>query len=139
MHIVKIKRAVALIALLAVAGLTGLGYTNNPPSPEAVTFAQTTSDLMLNELTAALFQEFNETTPNNVEHGKQAISLIFNDANRDMRLLGSFVPLGGANDLPADSFEQRALLRSLRGENVTAVEHMDGRWFYRRSWVVRLT
>lgn len=134
MHILKIKRVIVLVALITVAGLTVLGYTDNSPSPESVAFAQTTSDLMLNELTAALFQEFNETTPDNVEHGKQAISLIFNDANRDMRLLGRFSPLlGGYNDLPSDSFEQRALARALQGENITSVERVDGRWFYRRS------
>jgi hypothetical protein len=134
MHILKIKRAIILVALFAVAGLTGFGYANNPPSNEAVTFAQTTSNLMLNELKAALFQEFNETTTDNVEHGKQAISLIFNDANRDMRLIGNFAPvLGGANDLPMDSFEQQALVRSLRGENITSVERMDGGWYYRSS------
>lgn len=134
MRITKIKRIIALAALLAVAGLTGLGYTNNSPSPEAVAFAQKTSDLMMNELKAALFQEFNETTPDNVEHGKQAISLIFNDANRDMRLIGVFPQLlGGYNDLPSDSFEQRALARSLRGEDITAVERVDNRWYYRRS------
>lgn len=134
MHIMKIKRAVALVALLTAVGLTGLGYTNQQPSTEAVAFAKTTSDLMLNELKAALFQEFNETTPENVEHGKQAISLIFNDANRDMRLIGVFPPLlGGYNDLPSDSFEQRALARSLRGEDITSVERVDGRWYYRRS------
>ena len=38
------------------------------------------------------FQEFNETTPANAEHGKQAISLIFNDLNRDVPLLGNFTP-----------------------------------------------
>ena len=101
MHIVKIKRVIALVTLLTVAGLTVLGYTNNSPTPESIAFAQSTSDLMINELTAALFQEFNETTPDNVEHGKQAISLIFNDANRDMRLIGKYSPLlGGYNDLP---------------------------------------
>jgi hypothetical protein len=134
MHILKLKRVIALVTLLAVACLTGLGYANNQPSPESVEFAKTTSDLMLNELKAALFQEFNETTPENVEHGKQAISLIFNDANRDMRLIGRFAPLlGGYNDLPSDSFEQRALARSLRGENITSVERVDGRWYYRSS------
>src|SRR5262249_19073588 len=99
MRIMKIKRVIALAVLLSVAGLTGLGYTYDSPSNEEVAFAQKTSDLMLNELLAALFQEFNETTPDNVEHGKQAISLIFNDANRDMRLIGIFPPLqGGFND-----------------------------------------
>lgn len=90
MHITKIKRVIALAVLLAAAGLTGLSYTGDSPSNEAVTFAERTSDLMLNELLAALFQEFNETTADNVEEGKQAISLIFNDANRDMRLIGVF-------------------------------------------------
>ncbi len=134
MHNMKIKRLVALVALVAVVGLTGLGFAYDSPSTEAIASAQTTSDLMLNELKAALFQEFNETTPENVEHGKQAISLIFNDANRDMRLLGNIGPLlGGANDLPTDSFEQRAVTRARQGESITAVERMDGRWYYRRS------
>jgi hypothetical protein len=134
MRIMKIKRVIALAVLLTAVGLTGLGYTHDSPSDEVVAFASTTSDLMLNELKAALFQEFNETTPDNVEHGKQAISLIFNDANRDIRLIGSFSPLlGGANDLPTDSFEHRALARSLRGESITSIERMDDRWYYRRS------
>ena len=134
MRIMKIKRAIALVVLLAAAGLTGLGYVNNQPSPESIAFAQTTSDLMLNELKAALFQEFNETTRENTEHGKQAISLIFNDANRDMRLIGNFAPLhGGYNDLPADSFERRALNSAMRGENINSVERADGRWYYRSS------
>jgi hypothetical protein len=134
MRIMKIKRVFALVALLTAAGLTGLGYASNSPSPESVAFAQKTSDLMLNEIKAALFQEFDETTTDNVEHGKQAISLIFNDANRDMRLIGIFPQLqGGYNDLPSDSFEQRALVRSLRGESITSVERVDNRWYYRRS------
>jgi len=81
MRTLKIKRVIALATLLIASGLTGLGYTNDSPSSESIAFAQRTSDLMLNELLAALFQEFNETTPNNVEEGKQAISLIFNDSN----------------------------------------------------------
>jgi hypothetical protein len=101
MRIMKIKRVIAIVTLLAAVGLTGAGYANDPPSSESIAFAQRTSDLMLNELLAALFQEFNETTTNNVEEGKQAISLIFNDSNRDMRLIGVFPPLqGGINDLP---------------------------------------
>lgn len=134
MHISKIKRIVALAILLAAAGLTGLSYTGDSPSNEAVTFAQRTSDLMLNELLAALFKEFNETTPTNVEEGKQAISLIFNDSNRDMRLIGIFPPLqGGLNDLPSDSFEQQSLVLALRGQPNTSVERVGNRWYYRRS------
>jgi len=134
MRITKIKRASALAVLLAVVGLTGLGFTSDAPSNEAVAFAQRTSDLMLNELLAALFKEFDETTPSNVEEGKQAISLIFNDANRDMRLIGLFPPLqGGFNDLPSDQFEQRSLALALQGQANTAVERAGNRWYYRRS------
>jgi hypothetical protein len=95
---------------------------------------------MLNELTAALFQEFNETTPDNVQEGKQAISLIFNDSNRDMRLVGLFPPLqGGINDLPSDGFERKALAQALQGEAHTAVERIGARWYYRRSFALSNT
>src|SRR5262249_41716736 len=134
MRITKIKRVIALVTLLAAAGLTGAGYANDSPSNESIAFAQRTSDLMLNELLAALFQEFNETTTNNVEEGKQAISLIFNDSNRDMRLIGVFPPLqGGINDLPSDFFEQKSLALALKGQANTSVERVGNRWFYRRS------
>src|SRR5262249_9098375 len=131
MRIMKIKRVVALAILLAAAGLTGLGYAGDSPSSEAVAFAQRTSDLMLNQLLAALFKEFSETTPSNVEEGKQAISLIFNDANRDMRLIGIFPPLqGGFNDLPSDLFEQKSLALALKGQANTSVERVGNRWYY---------
>jgi hypothetical protein len=134
MRAMKIKRVIALVTLLAAAGLTGLGYAGDSPSNEEVAFAQRTSDLMLNELLAALFQEFNETTPSNVEEGKQAISLIFNDSNRDMRLIGIFPPLqGGFNDLPGDVFEQKSLALALKGQANTSVEKVGNRWYYRRS------
>jgi len=130
----KVKRAIALAALLAVAGVSILGHTDNPPSNEEVAFAQRTSDLLLNETLAALFQEFNETTPANVEEGKHAISLIFNDSNRDMRLIGTFAPLlGGDNDLPNDEFEQTALGLALQGQAYTSVERVGDQWYYRRS------
>jgi hypothetical protein len=134
MRIMRIKRVIALATLLIAAGLTGVGYASDSPSNESIAFAQRTSDLMLNELLAALFQEFSETTPDNVEEGKQAISLIFNDLNRDMRLIGIFPPLqGGLNDLPSDSFERRSLILALKGEANTSVERIGNRWFYRRS------
>jgi hypothetical protein len=128
--------------VLAVAGVVTFGRAGNsvsdhqgdPPSSEQVAFAQRTSDLLLNELLAALFQEFNETTPHNVEEGKQAISLIFNNSNRDMRLIGVFPPLqGGLNDLPSDSFERKSLALALQGQPNTSVERVGDRWYYRRS------
>ena len=126
-----------VISTLAIA----LGVTtavrargDSRPAPADVTFAQTVSDLMVNELVAALFQEFKETTPDNIEHGKQAISLIFNDLNRDMRLIGTFRPLlGGENDRPAGSFETRALQLALTGQAYTAVQKINDTWYYRRS------
>ena len=134
MRVMKIKRAIALAVLLAVAGLSGVGHANDSPSNEEIAFAQRTSDLFLNELLAALFQEFNETTPENVEEGKQAISLIFNNSNRDMRLIGAFPPLqGGFNNLPSDLFEQKSLGLALKGQANTSVERVGNRWFYRRS------
>jgi hypothetical protein len=134
MRLMKLKRAIAIAVLLTAAGLTGLGHGNNSPSSESIAFAQRTSDLMLNELLAALFKEFDETTTNNVQEGKQAISLIFNDSNRDMRLIGAFPPLqGGFNDLPGDLFEQRSLALALKGQANTSVERVGDRWYYRRS------
>ena len=134
MHYTKLKRVLALVTLLAVAGVAGFGRTNEQPTNEAIAFAQRTSTLLLNELLAALFQEFNETTPANAEEGKQAISLIFHNANRDMRLIGTTTPLlGGYNNLPADSFEQKALVEARKGLASSTVERVNGKWYYRRS------
>jgi hypothetical protein len=134
MRCMKAKRVIALVLLLTVVGIAGFGRTDNPPSDEEKAFAVKTSELLHNELIAALFQEFNETTPENVEHGKQAISLIFNNANRDIRLIGVFPPLlGGLNDLPSDSFERRSLVKALQGEENTSFERVGDRWYYRTS------
>jgi hypothetical protein len=123
----------ALTVTLSVATVVR-ARGDSAPAPADVAFAQTVSDLMVNELVAALFQEFNETTPGNVEHGKQAISLIFNDLNRDMRLIGSFRPLlGGNNDRPSGSFENQALQLALTGQPHTAVQKVNDTWYYRRS------
>jgi hypothetical protein len=87
---------------------------------------------MLATLFAGLSQEFAETTPANVEQGKESISLIFNDANDDMRLVGTFQPIR-SNDVPQDSFETAALAQALTGQAVTSVEKSQGKWYYRRS------
>jgi hypothetical protein len=133
-HRVAFRAVVA--GCIAALGLTVVANASddNRPSTSQVAFAQQVSDLMVNELVAALFTEFNETTPENVEHGKQAISLIFNDVNRDMRLIGAFGPLlGGANDSPSDPFERNALNRALTGNAYTSVQRVNDRWVYRRS------
>jgi hypothetical protein len=127
---------IAVTTLVAALGLAAVvhAHDDRPPSAKRIAFASEVSDLMVNELVAALFQEFNETTPDNVEHGKQAISLIFNDLNRDMRLIGTFGPLlGGRNDRPADDFEMAAQRKALTGEASVAVQKINETWFYRRS------
>jgi hypothetical protein len=122
------------LSLLGVGAVT-YASGDDAPSSRQIAFAKTVSDLMLNELVAALFTEFDETTVDNVEHGKQAISLIFNDLNRDMRLIGGFRPLlGGANDRPDDRFETTALRRALDGGKAhTDVQKINDTWYYRRS------
>jgi hypothetical protein len=130
---------ILVVGLIAVTWLgTGptptavAGGDHRPPSDGQVAFAQRTSDLLLATLFAALTQEFNETTPDNVEEGKRSISLVFNDRNKDMRLVGTFGPLR-ENDRPRDAFERAALQRALNGQPYTAVERDDGVWSYRRS------
>ena len=106
---------------------------DQPPSDEAVAFAQRTSDLLLATLFAALTQEFDETTPDNVEEGTVSIGLVFSDAHTHFRLVGTFAPLR-ENDRPQDSFERRALRLALDGgQRHTDVQRVDGAWFYRRS------
>ena len=131
----RVLFALGVTGCIATLGLAVIAASHDePPSSRQIAFAQEVSDLMVNELVAALFQEFDETTPQNVEHGKQAISLIFNDVNRDMRLIGTFGPLlGGANDRPGDRFELTALRRALEGEAFTAVQKVNDTWYYRRS------
>jgi hypothetical protein len=139
MHLRRlITRGILVVGLIAVTGL-GAGLTLTAiadgaltPSDEQVAFAQRTSNLLLATLFAALTQEFNETTPNNVEEGKQSISLVFNDQNDDMRLVGTFGPLR-RNDRPRDAFERSALELALTGQPSTAVEAKDDQWYYRRS------
>jgi hypothetical protein len=124
-----------IAAVLLIGLLVGIGVAagaRGQPSDAAIAFAQRTSDLLLATLFAALTQEFDETTPDNVEEGKLSISLIFNDANRDMRLVGTFEPLS-ENDRPADRFEDKALRLALTGQAYTDVERVDGAWYYRRS------
>jgi len=131
----KIKRAAALVVIIAVAALVAFGRVNNdPPTDQQKEFAVKTADLLQAEVFAALLQEFGETTPENVEHGKQAVSLVFNDANRDIRLIGNAAPLlGGNNNIPADEFEQESLALAMQGKPNTTVERHGNRWYYRRS------
>jgi hypothetical protein len=133
----RVLIGIVIAGYTAALGTSVVTYASDDETPSVgqIAFAKTVSDLMLNELVAALFTEFDETTPDNVEHGKQAISLIFNDINRNMRLIGAFRPLlGGSNDRPADGFETTALRRALDGGQAhTDVQKVNDAWYYRRS------
>jgi hypothetical protein len=132
------KRFSIIAGAVVGAGSCALGvaadahHRDHPPTTAEVELARGTSDLMTNTVVAALVQEINETTPANVAQGNLSISLIFNDHNRDMRLVGTRGPLS-QNDLPADDFERAALAAALKGTPHTAVEKIGGQWYYRRS------
>jgi len=128
-----------LLVCGAVAGviattlvLDTTAYADDRPGSKAVETAQKTSDLMLATILAALGQEFKETTAGNVGLGKQSISLIFNDMNKDMRLVGVLNPLR-ASDIPQDAFEAAALAYAMHGQNLVDVQRADDKWYYRRS------
>ncbi|MBG1266677.1 hypothetical protein [Nostoc sp. WHI] len=131
-------RKLVSFGIFVLVLVIGVGFTSiargydYPPPPQQVAIAQQTSDLMLNTLFAALTQEFDETTPDNVEQGKQSISLIFNDHNKDMRLVGTINPLR-ENDRPRDNFERQANALALAGQAYTSVQQVDDKWYYRRS------
>lgn len=132
MRLFSIRRAVA-VAVLPVA-ILGVAHaaSDSPPSEAQVAFAQRTSDLMTNTVVAALLQEINETTPENVSEGNLSIGLIFNDRNEDMRLVGTMAPLR-ENDRPQDAFENKALGLAMTGQPFTSVERVKGQWYFRRS------
>jgi hypothetical protein len=107
------------------------------PTNANVDYAKGVAQLLQNEMIAALLQEFNETTAGNAAQGKVAIGLIFNDANRAIRLIGNLSPLDPGN-VPRDAFERTALFNAvqLNGTPYEAVEQSqdeDNNWFYRRS------
>lgn len=84
----------------AVASLiVGMGaavsaqVANQRPSQAKIDFAKGTAQLLQNEMIAALLQEFNETTTANAAQGKIAISLIFDNANHAIRLIGNLAPI----------------------------------------------
>jgi hypothetical protein len=120
------------VFLLFLAFIAPAVRADSPPDQQQVQFAQRAADLMQATLFAALLQEFAETTLENVEEGRQSISLIFNDRNDDMRLVGVLQPLR-SNDVPQDSFETTALNRAMQGQNHVDVQKVQGKWYYRRS------
>ena len=103
-----------------------------PPPAAAAAFANDVADAMIDRLVALLFREFEVTTPANAHIGSAAISLIFNDRNDDMRLVGTVDPLS-ANNNPGDAFETTALQQAMLGNNFARVERVRGQWYSRKS------
>lgn len=134
----KHKRLRTGIGISAIAGVCAIGVVaeahrgDHSPTEAEVEDARQTSDLMTNTVVAALIQEIGETTPANAARGSLSIGLVFNDRNRDMRLVGTLQPLSH-NDYPADDFERSALAAAMTGAPHTSVERVEGDWYYRRS------
>jgi hypothetical protein len=105
---------------------------NPAPPPAAIAFASDVADAMIDRLVALLFREFAVTTADNAHIGSAAISLIFNDRNDDMRLVGTVEPLS-ANNNPGDAFETEALAQAMLGNNFSRVEKVRGQWYSRKS------
>jgi hypothetical protein len=136
------QRKLANFGIPVVSLIVGLGPAaiaradNHRPTEANVTNAKGIAQLLQNEMIAALLQEFNETTAANAAQGKVAIGLIFNDANRAIRLIGNLSPIDRGN-VPRDGFERTALFDAvqLNGTPFEAVEQSqeDSNWFYRRS------
>ena len=124
--------AATLACFTAIVSIAPIARADNPPDHEQVQFAKRTSDLMLATLFGALLQEFAETTPANVGEGKKSISLVFDDRNESMRLVGVLQPLR-ANDIPQDAFETTALAKAMNGEPFNDTQKVEGKWYYRRS------
>lgn len=130
----KLRNPVVYLTVAVVLSGIGAAYAGNnqmPPAAE-IAFAEETADLMTNTVVAALLQEINETTPANAAQGSRSISLVFNDHNHDMRLVGTLDPLRD-NDYPEDDFEVTALENAMSGVPTTTVERVKGKWYHRRS------
>lgn len=132
----RIWKQILTIVFFCLVIFVGVGTSSSLaeqlPQEENVLFAKKTADLLQAELFAALLQEFKETTPDNVEQGKQAVSLIFADSQTNFRLVGQEEPIRN-NDLPQDTFEQQSLQLALQGKPSDTVEKVSGKFFYRRS------
>ncbi len=130
----SVKRSFAafLVVYAAVFVFMTIARADVRPTPEQVAFATESADLLQATIVGALLQEFAETTPLNVEQGKHSISLVFDDRNESMRLVGELQPLRD-NDVPQDDFEGAALERALQGQGSSSVEKVEGKWVYRRS------
>ena len=127
------------VAVVTAAALTQIRADDDEdefPSQEAIDFATETTVRLTDELFAALLNEFNATTPANAPNGIEAIQIIFNNGNDNMRLVGVNVPFD-VDNIPRDPFEIEAHTKALVGEELQEVrrdgDDDDGQFFLRTS------
>jgi hypothetical protein len=130
--IVQAVIASVLVIGFGMTAITGsLATSYGQPSAQSIAYAKETTDILQARLFAALLQEFGETTAATAPKATDAISLIFDDANHSMRLVGTVGPLR-RNDLPKDRFEVNAVNKAVNLQDGKPIDQVDGR-FYRRS------
>jgi hypothetical protein len=138
--IVQAVIASVLVIGFGMTAITGsLATSYGQPSAQSIAYAKETTDILQARLLAALGQEFAATTAATAPKASDAISLIFDDDNHSMRLVGTVGPLR-RNDYPKDKFEQMVVARALNEQlpfdpanPINAVEGKPGAWYYRRA------
>lgn len=128
-----IIQAVIASVLVIGFGLTAMtgNIANAQPSPQSVAYAKETTDILQARLFAALGQEFAVTTAATAPKASDAISLIFDDNNHSMRLVGTVGPLR-RNDYPEDGFEANVVNKAVNLQDGTVIDKVEG-GYYRRS------
>jgi hypothetical protein len=130
--------------LTAMTGGQASSYNKPALTDASVKYAKATTEILQSRLIAALGQEFGSTTRETAANATDAISLIFNDKNHNMRLVGTVGPLR-ENDYPEDQFEQKAVAKVLNEQipfttsianPIDAIDGAPGQWYYRRAIAV---
>ncbi len=90
--------AIALATLIATAGFSLLkADANKTPSPAEIAAAEAASGSLIGTLAVGLFSLFDVTVPATVDQGNEAIRIIFDDGNPNIRLVGENGPLSDDN------------------------------------------
>jgi hypothetical protein len=135
--IIQAVIASVLVIGFGITAMTSQASSYNKPAltSPAVVYASETTDILQARLFAALGQEFAVTTVATAPKASDAISIIFNDENHDMRLVGTVGPLR-TNDYPKDNFERTAVAKAVDQQQIAVSEAVTGgpgNWYYRRA------
>jgi hypothetical protein len=105
---------------------------DNPPTAEDKAFTINVADTLQGRIFALLLNEFANTSADNFEAGTVAISLVFDDNNQSLRLVGTLEPLR-SNDAPQDKFEFDALKEAMLGNSTEGFYKANDKYYFRRS------